>query len=560
MNPHSAVNGVEELVSVLIGHGVGHAVISPGSRNAPLSLALGNRPEIKTFVVADERSAGYFALGMSWKLNQPVALICTSGTATLNYHPAIAEAFYRHIPLIVITADRPEEWIDQGDGQTIRQNGIFSNHVKFEATLPSGSDIDTRWHFNRIINNAVLVSKQYPEGPVHLNFPLKEPLYVRTNSLPATARVVKQYHSFPFPEETAVNELKKLVAASSKILVLCGQQRENKNLQQVLNVLSSSSSVFILAETTSNLDLEYGSSAIDRLIDGFSDADKIDFAPEFLITLNGAIVSKKIKTWLRKANIKYHLHIGEAHTMPDTYQHLTHWIHTEPEFLLAALAEVRNTGTGYREKWMQLVEKKEKNHDAFADACEWSDFSVYRDFLPTVPEGTLLHLANSTPIRYSQLFGFLKGTIYDSNRGTSGIDGCVSTAAGSAVIHNGFTCVISGDVGFQYDSNALWNNYLSEKFRILLINNKGGNIFRIIDGPEDDNEMKTYFETYQETNVHALCTQFNIQYLSASTDAELSDRLDIFWHTTDRPVLLEVFTDNKISPEVLKQYFNALKT
>ncbi|MFI5204407.1 MAG: 2-succinyl-5-enolpyruvyl-6-hydroxy-3-cyclohexene-1-carboxylic-acid synthase [Flavobacteriales bacterium] len=559
MNVHSAVNGVEELVSILTGHGVGHAVISPGSRNAPLSIAMSNRAGLKTFVVADERSAGYFALGMSWALKKPVVLVCTSGTASLNYHPAIAEAFYRNIPLIVITADRPEEWIDQGDGQTIRQQGIFSNHIKFEATLPSINDIDTQWHFNRLVNDAVLAGQHYPKGPVHLNFPLREPLYKRTNTLPAEVRVVKQIHSFPFPAEESINELKKLVEKSAKTLILCGQQYPNENLNRVLTSFSSSSSVFVLTETTSNLDLPFSSSSIDRLIDGFTETDKTDFAPDFLITLNGAVVSKKVKAWLRKATVPVHLHIGEAQTMPDTYQHLTHWIHAEPEFILAALAEAKNDTSVYQQQWMNLSTKKEKNHDAFADSCEWSDFSMYRDFLPTIPEGTLLHLANSTPIRYSQLFGATKGVIYDSNRGTSGIDGCVSTAAGAAAFHNGMTCVISGDIGFQYDSNALWNNYLSEKLRILLVNNKGGNIFRIIDGPEDDTEMKTYFETFQETNVQALCTQFNIQYLSASNDSELSDRLEIFWHPTDRPVLLEVFTDNKISPAVLKLYFNALK-
>jgi 2-succinyl-5-enolpyruvyl-6-hydroxy-3-cyclohexene-1-carboxylate synthase len=157
------------------------------------------------------------------------------------------------------------------------------------------------------------------------------------------------------------------------------------------------------------------------------------------------------------------------------------------------------------------------------------------------------------------LFGPQSGIIYDSNRGTSGIDGSVSTAAGQSYYHEGFTCVITGDIGFHYDSNALWNNYLTDKFRILLINNKGGNIFRIIDGPENENEMQTFFETYQDTNVQHLCNQFNIQYLAARNEKELAERLEIFWHETDRPVLLEVFTDNKVSPQILKEYFNALK-
>lgn len=559
MTAFSAVPGVEECVDQLIAGGLKHVVLSPGSRNAPLSLALFNRKDqIQTYLIADERSAAYVALGMAWQLKEAVAIVCTSGTAVLNYYPAIAEAFYRHIPLWVITADRPAEWIDQGDGQTIRQVNVYANHIKSSLSLPEYT-VENASSFLEGIASALKLSLQAPQGPIHINFPIREPLYVlkkehpTASVLPVSAPAIKQ------ADEKLLREVELQFLSASKTLILCGQMHRRAEIEDALNVLGLKESVFVLSETTSNLVLPHGSDTIDRLIDGFNQEDAAHFSPEILITLGDAVVSKKVKAWLRKSNIRYHLHLGATQSKADTYQHLKRKADVDPLSVLKHLVNIHVPASSYRSEWLALRQKKETLHQSFVEQAPWSDLKAYATFLPTVPSHTLLHLGNSTPIRYAQLFGSQSEVIYDSNRGTSGIDGSLSTAVGESMHHDGITCMITGDIAFYYDSNALWNQHISNNLRIILINNGGGNIFRVIDGPESDAEMEYLFEAHQDMNAKAICQQFNIGYITACDEKELSAACTSFWVKADRPQLLEIFTDHKVSPNTLKSYFQHLK-
>lgn len=553
----SSIPGVFELISLCKQHGVKHVVLSPGSRNAPISLTLENTNGLTTYVVPDERSAGFFAIGISLATQLPVVLVCTSGSAVLNYAPAISEAYYQKVPLIVISADRPQEWINQGDGQTIMQENVFGKHVLFSASLPVVRDEDSMWWMNRLVNEAFLKALDKVSGPVHLNIPFKEPLYLTSPEPTKPVRKIDKLSFKNVEELVDLNALQQIFATSGKVLVLAGQINHQKDSLLISKSIQRTSAI-VLSETTSNLHGSTVFNTIDRLIDGLNHEEKAAFAPEILVTIGDAVVSKKVKSWLRGTQLKHHIHIGAEHHVVDTYQQLTHWIDSNSPKVIDAIFSLINTEPGYLAIWQKRREVTSIKHLEFLKMAEWSDLKVF-EFLFAHLHQANIHLGNSSPVRYAQLFEANEGLNYYCNRGTSGIDGSASTAVGFSIVNDNINVLITGDISFYYDSNALWNKYLGGNFKIILINNKGGNIFRIIDGPSDEKITQKYFETHQELDASNMCRQFQVDYFKASNEVELSQHWSSFIGDNQRPALLEIFTDNLISPQILKNYFNALK-
>lgn len=559
----SAIKGVNELVKLCSAHGIKHVVISPGSRNAPLSMTFDANTAIETCVIPDERSAAFFALGISLATQKPVAILCTSGSAAYNYAPAVSEAYYQKIPLVVITADRPQAWINQGDGQTIMQQEIYGKHVLKSVNLPVIENKEDEWLYNRLANEALLTATSKIKGPVHINVPFKEPLYVRTQE---TAEVADSYRPRKIagisPAESFSSEdLNYFVqqwSAAEKVLLLVGQNPYYAWFNELVQRAIDLHNTVVMTEVTSNVTGEVVST-IDRCIDGFTAEEKSAFAPTLLITLGDAIVSKKIKAWIRQAKPQQHWHIGHEHQAPDTYTCLTHHVPVKAEsFLGEVLPEIKPAEGTYATNWKKHREKCKEKHEQFSAKAPWSDFKAFEFILKQMPSCNL-HLGNSTPIRYAQLFEMRNDIEYFSNRGTSGIDGCSSTAAGVAYISKKLNILITGDVSFYYDSNAWWNNYLGGNLKIILINNKGGNIFRFIDGPDDERLTQRYFEAKQEMHAEHICRQFNLDYYKATDEKELTAEFPRFIQEAKRPALIEVFTDNIVSPQTLKDYFNFLK-
>lgn len=541
-------------------HGVKHVVVSPGSRNAPLSITFENTNEISTYVVVDERSAAFFALGISLATNTPVAIVCTSGSAALNYAPAVSEAYYQKIPLIVITADRPQEWINQSDGQTIMQNEIYGKHILHSVTLPVIENEDTSWFYNRLVNESFLKANGNVKGPVHINVPFKEPLYLTENSskdLPRKIESIKLEESIFLENLSTVIQL---FNSEKRILFLFGQSIYDTELNALVNKVSDLDHCVVLSETTSNINGKNIISTIDRSIDGFSSTDKMNFASDILVTCGDAIVSKKVKAWIRNNRPKEHIHVGAEHSIVDTYTCLTKTIDLSAKrFLELILPSVKSIGSDYNKNWLSRAQKIREKHNMFMLKLEWSDLKAFEIITNNLPKCNL-HLGNSSPIRYVQLFDMNPNIQYHSNRGTSGIDGCTSTAAGFSVISDKLNVLITGDISFYYDSNALWNKYLKGNFKIVLINNKGGNIFRIIDGPTEDKITEKYFEAKQDMNAEYLCKQFGLAYATAHNENELKSNLGEFLKIADKPGVLEIFTDNIVSPQILKDYFTHLKS
>lgn len=553
-----------ELARLCAAKGVKHAVISPGSRNAPLVIAFTRQEGIECLRVIDERSAAFFALGMAQQLHAPVALICTSGSAVLNYGPAIAEAFYQRVPLLVITADRPEEWVDQGEGQAIRQEGVLLPHVKKSVQLPRiTTDALARWHADRLINEAIDATLLPVPGPVQVNVPFTEPLYGRTPDLsgtavrPAIAQVLTE--SFILPEHA-----RWLIGQASvcrKVMVLAGQGVWSNGLREQLKQLAGLPQVAVFTEATSNLDDNAFITSIDRVLEGVNEANEQDLRPDLLITFGGAVVSRRIKAMLRKWRPSQHWNVDVGQRHFDTYQSLTHDVAVTPEIFFAQLANSVQpmAGSFYGEAWRMVDQRTTQRHYALLAGTPFCDLTVFQALLERIPTGTDVQLANSTVVRYAQLFERPHGHRWFSNRGTSGIDGCTSTAVGAAFATQRTTTLITGDTAFCYDNNAFWNNHLSPDLKVIVIDNGGGNIFRFIEGPDKNAELLQWFEAPHGRDIAKLVQSFDLPYHHAHDQASLEAGVDWLYSAHDRPAVLHITTDAAISPQVLRDYFKQLR-
>lgn len=536
-------------------------VISPGSRNAPLTVGFSNHPTINALSVVDERCAAFFALGIAQQTQKPVAITCSSGSALLNYYPAIAEAFYSNIPLVVISADRPKHLIDIGDGQTIRQENVFENHILFSANLIEQE--------NQLNNNADLLVTALQtaitqKGPVHINVPFDEPLYETVEELDLViASKVKQSFKKIDVTSSAVEksfDLEKLASiwnTSSKKMILVGSSFPDENLQQCLSKYANDDSVIVLTETTSNIYHEKFINCIDKLIFPLSVDEFEAFKPEVLVTLGGMVISKKIKQLLRKLSPKHHWHIDELKAM-DTYHCLTEFVQIYPVHFFTQLTKrVETVASNYQQYWLNEKKKRAEKHAGYLQNCEYSDLKVFESILANVPNNSQLQISNSSTIRYSQLFDINQSFRVFCNRGTSGIDGSTSTAIGAAFAAFAPATFITGDLSFFYDSNALWNANIPKHFRIIVLNNAGGGIFRFIPGPLTTNATD-YFETPHNLTAEHLAKMYGFTYVSVTNLNELKEGLVDFYTESEQPKIMEVFTPKEINDVVLKNYFKNL--
>ena len=550
------------LADIFVKKGLTDIVISPGSRNAPIILSFANRPEINALSIVDERSAGFFALGMAQQKGRAVALACTSGSAVLNYAPAIAEAFYQKIPLLILTADRPPELIDKGYGQTIRQKNIFSNFVKASFELPV--QIENQYEFDnavKLINEAIDQS-HFPEaGPVHINIPFREPLYNTTDEH-VEGRVIEEKQEDLSLTKKQVGVFADHWNQSQKVLILAGQMGRNDALNHLLVELSERDNVVVLTETTSNLQGDKFIDCIDNVVSTIDKNEATGFQPDLLITIGGQIVSKMIKKFLRESKVPAHWHISPSGEEMDTYFCLTETIGMKPEnFFGLILPQTKLNTSQFAEVWQQKLQLVRNKRTLYLKTIPFSDLQVFDVLLKEIPANSTLHLGNSTPVRYSQLFGQLSGFDYRSNRGVSGIDGQISTAAGAAFASKETNTIITGDLGFFYDSNALMNHHLTPNLKIIVINNGGGGIFRFLDGPASTPQMEKYFVAEHSWKAEKIAEAFGVHYLKAENLDQLKEVLPEF-HTNNftSPALLEIFTPAKINAQVLKDYFLYLKS
>lgn len=551
--------GIQSLVKICENKGLSKVIISPGSRNAPLSISFDQNDHFECFQITDERVAAFFAMGLAQQSKKAAILCCTSGTAVLNYAPAIAEAYYQRIPLIILTADRPVQWIDQGAGQSMRQQNIYSNYILKSFNLPQSitSEQDL-WYNDRIINEAINLAHGSVYGPVHINIPLEEPLYGQSG-LEVHPKIIRPVETKRALTEDAAQELQSIWNTHGKKLIICGMLPKNPVINERINILSNDPSVVVLSESHSNVSGSKIFPCIDRLIETITQQEEADFTPDLLISFGHSIISKKIKALLYRMKVKSHWHIDSIDNPNDTFRHLTHHIKMDPaDFLTTFIPEKSDTPALYFKKFDAKESVAIRVHDQYIKNAPFSDLKAFSIILPEIPFNGMLQMGNSASVRYVQLFQQRTDIAYYANRGVSGIDGCTSTACGAAFHYKGITTLITGDISFLYDSNGLWHNYVHPDLRIIIINNQGGGIFRIIEGPSNTNQLEKYFEAHHTMNAKNNADKFGLSYEACDNEEELLTRLETFFHPSPRPKILEVFTPRLENDRILKEYFKAI--
>ena len=561
-------------------------VISPGSRNVPLAIGFASNKKFKCYSIVDERSAAFFALGLSQKSKKPTILICTSGSALLNYYPAVAEAYYSEIPLIILSADRPEYKINIGDGQTINQSNVFEKNILYSNSLKQDCSHATeeiiKSNLQKIVNDKAdyskieklqkSIQKNNEEiieiafnlsinkmQPVHLNVPMEEPLYEFNDSPSISVKVKKKTEKKL--SLTDLDNFYKAINKASKIMILIGVSDGNILSKKSIQKINSCSSIIVMKEHTSNVFNESFISNIDRLIGPIelqSNSDSLfdELSPEIVISLGGMIVSKKIKSFLRNYKPRKHFHIGNNISKDSFYLGVEH-INTNANKFFENI-DLNKSDSKYFEKWNQLDYSKLDLHNRYMKVINFSDLKVFEILTNWIPKKYNIQVANSTPIRYFQLFDLKNKNMMFANRGTSGIDGSTSTAIGSSVQNDSPVLLVTGDLSFFYDVNALWNNHIPKNFRIIIINNSGGGIFKILPGFKENNLFSEFIETQHNLSARLIAKMFNFNYTRVSTKFGLNLYLRTFFKNSKKPKILEIKTSSVKSTKILKEYFRYL--
>ena len=545
-------------------NGIKEAILCPGSRSAPLTLSFARNKGVNTRVIPDERSAAYIALGIAQRTKMPVALVCTSGTAVLNFAPAVAEAFYQQIPLVVLTADRPPEWVGQGDGQVINQQDIFGRNVKKSYTLPvDKTHKDSMWALQRTVNEGIAMSAISPMGPVHFNIPVREPLYPKYGENPkfdTEINIIKHFKSDASISKTVWNEVIGLLIQHPKKLIVVGHLLPDMDLKTVFNSFSDANSIPVLTDLNSNLqEAKHAISHFDQFLGNSTEIDQ-SLIPDLLISFGNDFLSKRLKNFVRTYRPKVHIQLLNNEIIVDTFMSITHTIKMPPSLFFNELQNrvKLNSDKAYMAQWKQLNEIVEKKLPEFVAKAGFGELSAVRSILMALTENTILHTSNSLPVRIASIITS-KSTQNYCNRGTSGIDGCTSTSVGAAMVSKELVVLITGDVAFFYDRNALWHTYLPDNLRIVLLNNGGGNIFRTVEGAKDQPELEKYFVTNQTLTAKLTAREFGLDYFSVANYDELQNIIPKFLEISLRSKILEIHADGRHTAESLSKLTAEIK-
>ena len=545
---YSNKQNVNILTALLISHGVRHAIVCPGSRNAPIVHNLNECPDIQCYPVTDERSAGFYALGMAQALNAPVAVCVTSGTALLNLMPAIAEAYYQHQPLIVISADRPLEWIDQLDGQTLPQPGALGRFVRKTVSLPEND----AWFCRRLVNEALLDAMADDACPVHINVPITEPLFTfDVPQLPAVRQLVRTSPTRNY--DCLHTEFVEGLIAARRPMIVFGQT--NPNDFEGIDVDFLFSHVIVLHESLSNF--PHVSHFDEVLYHGQMEP------PDFIIHVGDTTVSKRLRHFLRSAKDAVTWRISQSGAVEDTFQNLRGIIVGDPESVLQSLdhkiCHSRLNGMEYRRQWLTALTKVSQLADDYQPAySQMAAVKYFEERLSTIyhPLSTI-HYANSTAIRLANIYA--RHHVW-CNRGVNGIEGSLSTAAGFSVVTDEKVFCVIGDLSFFYDQNALWNQNLRGNFRILLLNNGCGGIFNSLPGLEQSPARDRLVAASHHTSAEGICQQNGLVYLKAENIEQMQQGIDTLLNIkSQRPILLEVATDAAEDERTFRDYYESQK-
>ena len=552
----STKRNVLQLLSLLKAHGINKFVVSPGSRHIPIVISMECDPFFKLYSVVDERSASFFAIGLMQRFKEPVGIICTSGTASANYCSAISESYYQQLPLLVLTADRSECLRDQAEDQMIHQSTMYQNITKKVVNLPIVQNDNDAWFNNRLINDALLELRHHGDGPVQINIPVPEHMDDFTTETLPNERKIDRY-DLTMQQEQWISFAKKL--AGKRVIVVCGEGfvfTEEQN--NALDAFARKFDCVILADKMSNCHVYHCVENAFPVLNALSNADVRDVAPDIIITIRANYsFNPEFKTFVYKAK-KYHTiehwYVSPTGNVVDPF-HILNSVFEMPdeEFFkkISSSTVVGNDGKEYAEAWNIISESIEEPE------VDYSQVYTVGRFLHNIPGNSVLHLSNSNSVRIAQLFKIDKSIEIHCNRGTDGIDGCMSTAVGFASETDKLVFLMIGDLTFFYDMNALWNRQLGNNLRILLNNNGGGAIMHMPKRPSlAASLLPNFISAQHHTSAKAWAEDRGFKYCSAHNKDEVEKGVKILTDTSvDGPIILEVFTDMLEDTHIFKKYY-----
>ena len=540
------------LAALLKAHGIGQVVLCPGSRNIAIIKTLSKIDGIQCHAVTDERSAAFYALGLALQTRKPVAVCCTSGTALLNFHPAVAEAFYQNVPLLILSADRPARWIGQMDGQTLPQPDVFKDLVKTSVNLPEISNVSDEAYCARLLHEALLALTHHTPGPVHINIPVSEPFFdTPVTSLPAVRPVVRLWGA---ELDKSLPRLANTLKQSCSRMAVVGQCPFPLSFDDSVHQNLGTGIVWLGEHLSNSRAPGCVCKQFDRLISACDPATRSQLMPELLITYGGHIVSKALKLALRKHPPQYHWHICPEGKVIDLFGALTHVIEATPEVFFKKLAALGCVipANAFVNTWQRCIQQLPQQ------TISWSSLSAVGEAITQIPVGSVLHLANSSVIRYAQLFDLPSAVTVYANRGTSGIEGSLSTAVGYASLDDRLNILMIGDLSFFYDMNALINVSRTNKsnLRILLLNNGCGEIFHALPGLDLSDTDETFIAAKHQCTAKAWSQDQGFIYLQADSSESLQSALARFYDPSQKagPMLLEVFTEPQADMHALSTF------
>ncbi len=552
------------LTALMVKYGIRKVFASPGSRNVPLLIAFTRNEDINVEMVVDERSAAFMALGYAAVAGEPVALLCTSGTAMLNYMPAVAEAYYRHIPLVVITADRPSEWIGQKDSQTLAQPCGLEPYVKRSLDIPDfahDDDMQKRWWCNRVINDALTICCDSPKAPVHINMQFDMPLNALTDEDCVDVTTIASIRPSGKLDTGAARELGRRIASPHKVMVVIGNMPPSQRVTKAVMKLTNMPNVVVLAENLANIHADRVLTQIDTAIakvESMSDSES--YKPDTVIYMGGSIVSGKLKKYLRKNPPCQCWYVGEEDNFIDTFQSLTLRIDMEPDVFLPQLASAmypHRAESEYADLWYAVHDEINARLHKYLDKIAWSSFKAMAKLLAAVPSRWNVELSNGMSVRLAQQMYAPQIHRWSCNRGVSGIDGSTSTAVGAQLAYrHGATLLITGDMSQAYDLTALGTEQVTNRMRIVVLDNGGGNIFRCIPSTEALPELETCLELGMRTPFGALARDWGWECMEAYDEATFDSAMETFMSESEKPCMLIVKTDGKYDASVWKDYFD----
>lgn len=529
---------ISDLGPLLKGIGVQHIIIAPGSRNAPLIQLFTPDEGFACHSIVDERSAGYVALGMAKQTGKPVVVVTTSGTAVMNLSPAVAEAFHQRIPLILLTADRPLEIVSQFNNQVTDQRAPYFNHSKgfFEFPAQVRSEVELESGI-RSAEQLFRESVRFPAGPVHLNLPLTEPLY---EVLPAPLLSYKSLND-EFNDQRSLFTLPPAPELKGKkVMILAGMGNGDSRLNQALDQILSCNLAVVVAENISNLRSDNFISAPELILSGASYDERIALAPDVVIAFGRQVVSKRLKMFVQSLENLKILQIQDEPALPD---------------LLEELILSNRVDNQYHKNWKEIELREIGHAAAYLQQAPFGNLTAVSRILNAAPYHTVIHLGNSSTIRNSQLLPVRADLEYYSNRGTSGIDGSLSSAVGAAMVSDRHHLLLLGDLSFVYDSNALWNSGFPDNLKVVVLNDGGGGIFRLLDGPEEMDFFEEFSVTHHPVSLELLCASFGRRYGRASSFPELDRQLGALLEPGAALSVLEVDTTACENSRIFKELF-----